>query len=265
MSEKNNPSMNFTLTQIPESIDETAKGLLVKPAQTIGNTISDLFQLVFGFISFNTEKQRIKYSAKLEAYKQKVEQEINAIPSDKIVEPNLQIAGQALENSKFCIESDELTTMFSKLIASSMSSDTLSNVHPSFPEILKQMSPQDAYLLLNFKKDSTLPICKYRIKISDSGYHYPLDEIYLNDSTKTIEPTYNSSSLASLKRLGLIDIDFLNFIVDETRYSVYTNHPYYTNLQNTYGIKRVGFEKGIAELTPLGKSFIMVCVPDKFD
>lgn len=265
MSEKNNSPINISLTQMPESIDETAKGLLVKPAQTIGSTISDLFQLVFGFIPFNAEKQRIKYSAKLEAYKQKVEKEINAIPSDKIIEPNLQIAGQALENSKFCIESDELTSMFSKLISSSMNEDTICYVHPSFPEILKQMAPQDAYLLLDFKKDSTLPICKYKIEISDSAYHYPLNEIYLNDSTRAIEPTYNSNSLASLKRLGLVDIDFLNFIVDEDRYSVYTNHPYYTNLQNTYGINKVDIEKGIAELTPLGQSFIKVCVPDKFD
>lgn len=265
MSEKNNPSMNFTLTQIPESIDETAKGLLVKPAQTIGNTISDLFQLVFGFISFNTEKQRIKYSAKLEAYKQKVEKEINAIPSDKIVEPNLQIAGQALENSKFCIESDELTTMFSKLIAASMNSDTLSNVHPSFPEILKQMSPQDAYLLLDFKNYYSLPICRYKVSLSDSSYDYPLSDVYINVSKHQPSPSHYTNSLSSLKRLGLIDTDYINYFSDETQYSVYIRHTYYGRLRYTYGANNVAIEKGIAELTPLGKSFIKVCVPDKFD
>lgn len=265
MSEKNTAPINVSLTQIPDSIDKTAEGLLVKPAQTIGSTISDLFHLVFGFISFNAEKQRIRYSLKLDAYKKKVENEINAIPSDKIIEPNLQVAGQALENSKFCIESDELTTMFSKLIASSMNSDTISNVHPSFPEILKQMAPQDAHLLLEFKKNSMLPICKYRIAISDSGYHYPLSEIYLNNSLINLEPTYYSSSLASLKRLGLIDIDFLNFLTDDDKYSVYISHTYYSRLQYNYGTKNVSIEKGIAGLTPLGESFIKVCVPDKFD
>ena len=265
MSEKNSSPINISLTQIPDSLDKTAEGLLVKPAQTIGSTISDLFQLVFGFISFNAEKKRIKYSLKLDAYKKKVENEVNIIPTDKIVEPNLQIAGQALENSKFCIESDELTTMFAKLIAASMNSDTLTNVHPSFPEILKQMAPQDAHLLLDFKKESTLPICRYRVLLSNSGYHYSIDEIYINDLNIDSTVNYYANSLSSLKRLGLINIDFMNHLSDATQYSVYINHKYYSDLRQKYGVKNVSIQKGIAQLTSLGKSFINVCVPENFD
>ena len=200
----------------------------------------------------------------MDAYKQKTLKEINSIPPDKVTEPNLQVTGQAIENSKFCIESDELTTMFSKLIAASMNSDTLSNVHPSFPEIIKQMSPQDAHLLLDFKKFSILPICNYKVSQKDLSFKTPLTDIYLNNLYLDTEPTYYSNSLSSLSRLGLINIDFVNFLKDEF-YAIYTNHPYYTYLQTTYGSDRTSIQKGLAELTPLGKSFIKVCVPDKFD
>ena len=67
--------------------------------------------------------------------------ETSKILPENIREPQLNILGPAIEASKYYIEDDELRSMFSKLIAASMDTSKLDIAHPSFVEIIKQMTP----------------------------------------------------------------------------------------------------------------------------
>ena len=174
MSDKNSPLID--LPELPDSIDNAVKNLTDKPTQGIGQTLSDVWYLVFGGISQAADKRRMKYAHNLELYKQELSQVISSIPEENLIEPNIQITAQALENSKYCIESEELRKLFVNLISKSMDSHYVSNVHPSFAEIIKQMSPIDARILKTLHPKYNFPVVDYVLENHlDVGFAYDGD------------------------------------------------------------------------------------------
>lgn len=259
-----NKTVNTLLNaELPPSVDNALNNLTDKPSLAMGTTFSDLWYLVFGGVSLLAEKKKIAYAHKLELFRKELDDSIKQIPPKKLVEPSIQVTAQALENSKYCIESDELRKMFTALISNSMNADFSKDVHPSFAEILKQMSPLDAVIIKIFKGSpiSGLPICQYRLIdiLGTQGYRILLDNVFL--AHPNTYPPNNSLSISSLSRLGLLDTSYDEWIINEDRYAPFKNHLWYKFLQEKFPNQTVDIQKGIALLTPLGRSFTQVCVP----
>lgn len=247
--------------ELPPSVDNAVKNLTDKPSLAIGTTFSDLWYLVFGNISYLAEKKKISYTHKLDIFRKELDDSIQQISSEKLVEPSIQVTAQALENSKYCIESDELRKMFTALISNSMNADFSKDVHPSFAEILKQMSPLDATIIKIFKGSSVtgFPLCQYRL-LGNPGYQILLDNVFLEHPSTY--PPDNSLSISSLSRLGLLETSYVQYITDEARYVPFKNHLWYNLLQKQFPGQTVDIQKGAVRLTPLGRSFTQVCVSD---
>lgn len=247
--------------ELPPSVDNALNNLTDKPSLAIGTTFSDIWYLVFGGVSYLAEKKKIAYTHKLELFRKELDDSIKQIPPEKLVEPSIQITAQALENSKYCIESDELRKMFTALISNSMNTDFSKDVHPSFAEILKQMSPLDAVIIKTFKDSSVsgFPICQYKL-LRNPGYRVLLDNVFL--AHPNTYPPDNSLSISSLSRLGLLDISYVEWIINEDLYVPFKDHPWYKLLQGEFPNQTVDIQKGLVRLTPLGRSFTRVCVPD---
>ena len=133
---------NFSLIHlpdIPEAVENAAKNITDYPSKNIGQTFGDIWYLVFGSISQAADKKRMKYANDLEQYKLELDNAINRIPENDRTAPSIQVTGQALENSKYCISSENLREMFVNLISGAMNKNMEAFVHPSFPEIIKQM------------------------------------------------------------------------------------------------------------------------------
>lgn len=258
----NNKTVNTLLNaEPPPSVDNALNNLTDKPSLAIGTTFSDLWYLVFGNISYLAEKKKISYTHKLELFRKELDDSIKQIPPEKLVEPSIQVTAQALENSKYCIESDELREMFTALISNSMNADFSKDVHPSFAEVLKQMSPLDAVIIKIFKDSSVtgFPICQYR-RLKNPGYQILLDNVFL-EHPNTYPPD-NSLSISSLSRLGLLYTSYDQWIINEDLYVPFKNHPWHKFLQDQFPNQTVDIQKGLVRLTPLGRSFTQVCVPD---
>ena len=260
MSE-NTTAKSLINLEFPPSIDNAVENLTDKPTDSIGTTISDLWYLVFGGISYHAEKKKIKYSNDLEEYRKELAKSIEQIPEEKRVEPSIQTTAQALENSKYCLEEKELRQMFTSLISKSINSDFQKDIHPSFAEILKQMSPLDAKMIKVFKNSSTLgfPLCRYEIK-ENSGYITLLDNVFLEYPNTDL--SLSSLSISSLARLGLIKTTHEDCFVDENTYIPFNEHPWFEMLQQKFPDKKIGVHHGMVFLTPLGRSFTRVCIPD---
>lgn len=134
--ESTNKIALVNLPDMPESVDNALTNLTDSPTKNAGQTFGDLWYLVFGGISHAADKKRMKYAADLEKYRNELSDAISKIPDDKKMEPSFQVTAQALENSKYCVSSETLRTMFVKLISGSMNQNTESLVHPCFPSIL---------------------------------------------------------------------------------------------------------------------------------
>lgn len=255
---------NLELNVIPDSVDNAVENLTDELTKTVGHTFSDIWYLVFGGISQAADKRRMKYAHDLECYQQELSNKISKIPDDKLIEPNIQVTAQALENSKYCIESEELREMFSNLIANSMNSDYADTAHPSYAEIIKQMSPTDARVLKTIPLNSLIPIVDYEIR--DKGTHAyttELSNVYLS-GLNDLSLFEECSSVSSLSRLGLLSLDSSIHMKLQTLYQPYKETPFFTHLSDkvyrTYPSKEAHISKYCGKLTPLGKNFVRVCV-----
>ena len=252
-------------TDLSPSVDNAIKNLTDDLTSKAGKTFGDIWDLVFGYISYAAEKRRIKYKQALSLYEQELSESISKIPDDKRIEPSVQITAQALENSKYCIESEELRQMFTSLICNSMNSDYSEYVHPSFAEIIKQMSVLDAKVINLFKDKSgtyvRLPVCKYSFHLLNSlSYIDVPDHIFLE--LPDVDFRLCSQSLSSLSRLGLLEITYGKKLDTPNLYDKFSHHPAYKYAKNNFPFANIKLNEGVVEATPLGKSFINICIPN---
>ena len=245
-------------------IANSVNNIIDKPTQNIGTTMADIWYLVFGGISQAAEKRKLKYFYALKEYEDQLKEKISKIPSDKIIEPDLQIVAPALDASKYCILHKELINLFSNLISSSMNKDFCNFVHPSFSEIIKQMTPLDAKNIYIFSQKSYYPICNYRVYFRDASFEDYYRNIFLSNTCEH-DLVLQSISISSLKRLGLVNIDF-NTKVKADNYKDFEYTKLYKQLQEDFKANNIPravdikIVKGIVELTPYGELFVKSCV-----
>lgn len=264
MSDENtNKIALVNLPDMPESVDNALTNLTDSPTKNAGQTFGDLWYLVFGGISHAADKRRMKYTADLEKYHQELTESIDCIAEDKKIEPSIQITAQALENSKYCVSSKSLRNMFVKLISGTMNSDFEPLVHPSFPEMIKQMDDIDAHLLMELKRYGDFPIANFKeVSNTDSSYVYKFKNAYIS-KTFHLPIQKCSRSLSSLERMGLVKLSFMSHLEDSMYYD-FEKLDIFQNIRSEIiryspGVD-LALEKGVCSITPLGKDFINLCV-----
>ena len=247
---------------------EQGKNLTVPVTKRVGIFFDDIFDLVFGGWSHEiAEKKRIKHQKNIEDFKKQLYEDASKIPEDNLIPPKESIVGPALEASKYYFDEEEIRDMFEKLITNSMDNRKTTKVHPSFTEIIKQLSPLDAQNLKLFQEEQVLPIVEYRIQ-REGGYNVVKTNVFL-ENPEVQEIDIQAMSVASLERVGLVSIAYGVYLANNVLYEKYENNPFYLSLVNaikslsiepTAKVKSAKVEKGEIKLTPLGQSFIDVCL-----
>ena len=244
--------MDFNINlNLPEPINKSLNPI----ATATGETFSNIWNACFAPVNLWAKKRIIKHEQDFLEFKQSVETHYTNIPDEYKSEPNLSIIGPALEASKFYIEEKSIREMFAKLITADMDTRKKSNLHHSFVEIIKQLSPHDALLLSKLPKVG--PIGEIRL-------YYKEDLIIIPDIPDLINID-TSIAINNLNRLGLAQIDHIMSLVDQNCYTPYENliefkkglllvesHPeLYT---------KVEVYKGMYSITPFGDAFKSICI-----
>lgn len=269
-------------------------GVFKGPVQTL----QDWWYINFGYTlsekaAFLQEQQKIN----VEMFRDSTLKKIAQISPEKIQEPKLYILGPALEASRYFIEEEVLREMFANLIASSMDKDMDNIIHPSYVEVIKQLSPQDAIFIHEFKSKQRLAygnICflekKKNIRHSRTEESdkfklaklppFPssfeefekefasksrpfIDYFYYSLECQNID--HNEFSISSLERAGLISIKRGIKLIDPAEYKE-IDHAFKElsiTLQDQNRIPdefELHLEKGVIDLSPFGKSFFYSCV-----
>lgn len=243
------------------STDTTLKLKLLGPiSDAIGNTLQNTWELVFGPLDLYVQRKKLSRQHDFEEFKKEFESKVSEIPENSLKEPKLSILGPTLEASKYYFEEKSLRSMFASLAASSVDERKERYLHPSFPEIIKQMSPLDADNLRLFT--SQLPIAEYyKLKKGSTTKTTLLSNVFLwNKDEQDVE--LQSQSISSLDRLGLLRTEYQQTILGGKFYSDFYTTTYFMNL--TIQANKAGFLTGVtrgrAVLTPLGKSFKLACL-----
>ena len=151
---------------------EKAYDDLVHPsAESIGKTVSLVPRTVAIWLSsWNRWVVNREESIKLAI--DAIESRVDKIPEEHLTEPPAHIAVPAIQQLAYCYDSEELRGMYANLLLSSMDDRTAEYVHPSFVQLLKEISPDEAKLLSTLAgsddaEHASIPLVDLRIVSAD--------------------------------------------------------------------------------------------------
>lgn len=258
----------FVKKAVTDLMTEAARPLSL----TIGQSVSDIY---FGLIGSRTQTYASNRMAeeivKREKFIENLVEKSKEIDETDFKEPEMYIVGPAIEYAtKFSMDNETLKEMFERLILSSMQFSKSKYVHPSFTEIIKQLSPLDAVNLSIFKTEKSIPIANYRLERSDKSGGIDLKHnVFLANADQT-DIDLQASSLSNLNRVGLISLDYTSSLVNESLYEPFEQTYFFKNykliltseelkrMRNLENFSEITAEKGIARLTPLGDDFVRI-------
>lgn len=235
-----------------------------KPVKQFG----DLMSIVPEFLralAFPVEKWSLERNYNISEIQKKLSQKLENIDADNIVESQQCIAIPAIQAMSYCYNSAELHNLYANLLARSMIKDEQNKVHPSFVEIIKQLSPLDAEIFKSICSSENKPVIHIKwIADNTTGY---VD----GPSNITWITTYDypliSLSIDNLIRLNLIILPFGDYYKEEKAYDIILNSDKFKEYESTLitpskTYPKILHRKNLIEVTSYGKSFYDVCVKD---
>ena len=138
--------------------------------------------------------------------KKLLEKKLQNISIDKIITPPSYIAVPALQAISYCMDDEQLRDMYAELLANAMNSDCVDNVHPTYAEIIKQMSPFDAVVFKRLINMLVIPCIGISYQNKRTKAVYPIHDIVAFADLEQYPLVATQISLENLERLKLIDI-----------------------------------------------------------
>lgn len=245
------------LDTVPELYHDT----LQPAAQETGKVIARIPRAINAAFS-GLDRWILNKEYSIEETKKLLAQKLDNVDPEKIVEPEPYVAVPAIQAISYAMNSDELRNLYANLLAKSMIKDTKDTVHPSFVEIIKQMSPIDARIFQLIMNAESRPLINLIVKIEHDG-SYPIQ--YHCSWIQDFSIKQCATSLDSLLRLGLIEIPFDECYTDEKIYNHVKQNPLFKKLEQSHKNslppgETLDYEKSYIKLPDLSLLFYEVCV-----
>ena len=167
-----------------------------------------------------------------------------------------------MDSLRFNLDNEALRELYVNLLASSMNTDTVGITHPSFIEIIRQLSPLDAKVFANISERKVYPVCQVILTRKVAGSFIIFDNFTVLEKME-VEPLLVSVSLQNLQRLGLIELDYQSSLVVKTRYDILESDETFQKLKsNNEKLEGdvVNLRKGVIRVTVFGQNFAEVCI-----
>ena len=231
---------------------------LGQTALTLTKAINNVL-LPLAAVNFAFDKAHTYFNKKFES---DFSAKTAAIPEECIVEPKASIAGPVLQGIAFSHEEPNLKDMYLSLLATAMDSRSASDAHPAFVEIIKQLNSQEAHLLPSLLRPSNMPIAQIKKTKTDKPGYLLLHTHVLNlrdlASDLPIEDPRQTAMVDNWIRLGLVRVDYTQWMTAENAYGWVEERPEYQRIRQQFesdGVVKITFEKGMLSRTALGDQF----------
>lgn len=198
-----------------------------------------------------------------------VAEKLEGVPEERLCEPAPNVVVPAIQQLSYSYDSAELRRLYVNLLAASMDRERRGGAHPSFVNLIGQMTPDEAKIMAWFAAGEGrdyMPIVDLRLVRTDQIIKHtwrPLLENYMDAFGGIVEEPGNVLlSFDNLERLGLIGEE--QFALDEDG-----EYPRLEQSEKILQLKEgtaldVGWcfdiTHNVYRLTRLGKRFIECCV-----
>ena len=261
------------MSEDEKEILEQTKGVAVEVYKDVARPIVKPIGEILGFLPRTLklalsgwEKWLINGEESLKLTAEAIKEKVKQITEDKLVEPEPYVAIPAIQQISYCQNSEELRDLYANLLTASMNADKKWQVHPSFVDIIKQITPDEAKIiksLPNFK-NSFMPAID--VKLLDKDKSSKGHQILLtNFTTIGLDVIENKANICSyidnLIRLKIIEIPPTYHLTDETLYEPLEKSSLLDNLipdiyKESYTI---GYRHKIIVITNFGLLFKQIC------
>lgn len=197
-----------------------------------------------------------------------VTEKLKNVPQENIIPPALEVAGPAIEALRFAGNNEDIRELYANLLANSMDSTTAKNAHPSFVEIIKNISSDEAHLMKCFVQNSMYPLIDVRGMLPDNKGHivqYKNHSLFGLLAPNIKAPNLIPSYIDNLCRLGLIEIPALEHLTDDAVYKPLEESPEIQVHISTVKLlgREVDFNKKYVRATSFGLQFCGAVVAEK--
>lgn len=197
----------------------------------------------------------------------KVAEKLKDVPPENLISPKANVAGPALEALRYIGHDESLSNLYANLLASSMNKDTANSTHPSFVDIIKQLTSDEAKLLNYFLSNKALPLLDGNLKLKGGGGGIPYKKNFSLFGEKAgIDILENTNSyIDNLCRLGICVIPMYREYTDKDIYKETLDSPIFIKSVNDSSGRfesEISVEYKTLEITDFGKQFLDTCVKD---
>lgn len=190
-------------------------------------------------------------------------QKLADVDPEKIVEPEPYVAVPAIQAISYSMNSEELRNLYANLLAKAMNSDTKDMVHPSFVEMIKQMSPTDALIFSHIITAPIRPLITIKIASPNDGG----ERIFVENCSwiDTISLAKCRTSFDNLSRLGLIQVPFIESYTSKENYDIVKENPLFIHVDtecknNLLKGEFITYQENYIKINELSKLFYEICV-----
>lgn len=189
------------------------------------------------------------------------------IPEANVIPPQPSVALPAMQGLGWSLDEPDLKEMYLNLLAAASDNRQSSLAHPSFAEVIKQLSAVEARNLTLLLRSSDAHACAqlrlqhpgdrgYNIAVSSS--YQPPDGVVRNRLSDPSEGVWVDNWV----RLGLVTVSFGEHLTQEGRYDWVESRPETAVLRSVAenenardGLIRLNLPEGVEAPTPTARSF----------
>lgn len=192
-------------------------------------------------------------------------EKLKNIPPEQITTPDAYVAVPALQYISYCMDNNELRDMYANLLANSMNKVVKNGVHPSFAEIIKQLSPDEAKILkyISLRRFVATITLRYENDLAQ-GVDVVRNFSNIGELTGCEYPLKIGAYFDNLMRLGLLFQPYGQYITIPRMYEILKEHQFIetkiAELKYNPNYTKTKIAEGMMEITSYGKQFCDICI-----
>ena len=148
-------------------------------------------------------------------------------PRERLTPPSPSIAVPAIESLRYTAHEESLREMYLKLLATAIDSETASQAHPAFVEVIRQLTPDEARMLKSLHPQVPAPAITLRAVQKGDEVAKPYTDCIRNFTylgNRQDAPGLVPAYIANLCRLGLAEV-VNGQILNTALYEKLEDHP----------------------------------------
>ncbi len=230
----------------------------VRQAGKALDTVIGLGNTLLWPIAWTNERSRIYLERNLESYRDRLSQ----IPEEKIIPVPPELGVPIAE--KFAYVADEtIAELYISLLAKASVSDLASQAHPSFVNVINNLSPDEARFLGVYANTNDLPFLMAKWSDKTNHKYRIAEDLIVSKNTYELLtfPANTPAYVSNLAGLGLVNIRHDMWLPDSPIYNeIEVEWKGKPGLQSTqFPNTELEFQKGVISITHFGKLFFQAC------